>query len=208
MLVGQQSCLNELGTAYDGHGNAVSSLLHSYAMDNNIVYYMPSVETNKANTHTYFPIVYDRMVKVTSESERCNVYTADQGVYMLGAYSGDKNLNELANQNLGIASYITQNSVYQQSINCALLVIKNNFVTIDRSPIVNYYGCNNLNYVFIYLPNNVTFYTCSEGKYLINDPNKTFTMGPGYYMIPSGAELCNRNNWKILIKVDYRLLKA
>ncbi|MEE0858590.1 MAG: hypothetical protein U0M12_03870 [Acutalibacteraceae bacterium] len=198
LLVGQQSALNELSDNYSGYSSSMGQLLHSYSPGNNQVFYQAAVENSELVTKTYFPVVYDRMVKVTSENSRCNVYTEDQGVYYLGEYSGTENLDQFAcnsGQSLGEACYVTQNSAYQQSINCALLVFEHNVVTIDRSPIVNYYGKYGKGYVYIYLPNTITFYTCSSTTQTITN---SFTMQPGYYAMASGSELCKQSSWRAI----------
>lgn len=207
LLVGQQSAMNELGTSYDGHGNALNYTLHSYAKDENQVYYLPSVEIDEQKTHTYFPVVYDRMVKVSSEDARCGVYAADQGVYMLGEYAGYKNVNEWVQAwngdtraDVGFCSYVTQNDAYQQNIYCALLVVEHNFLTVTdrynpKTPKLNYYGCQGKNYVYVYLPNKVTFYTADKDRPYDGRVINNFTMQAGYYYLISGSELCIESNW-------------
>lgn len=198
LMIGQQSCLNE----QKGDGGSVSSgtLLKQYFKggDNgSFVAYAPSVENAKFG-YTYFPIVYDRYVKVETDANRTTVKAIDEGIYLLGAASGYKDVDEFCNQNdhsgrtsLGVVSYITQNASYEMNFNCKFLCIKNNFVSIGKDSTVTYCGNENRGYVVAYLPNQVTFFVLSEDKYI----EKSFTASPGYYMIKNGSAVCEATTW-------------
>lgn len=231
LMVGQQSALNE-NSFGQGTDNSQSILLQRYQVwDTNAVtgdkfYYAPSVEAGAdgANIRTYFPVVYDRAIKVESNDQRAGMYAYNQGIYLYGgiAESVAPNATNHVNETLkneygwyyddgtrvggyGLVSYMTQNTEYHPGFRCAFLVIKNNCITTKNSPKVQYFGSDSKGYVYIHLINNVTFFTSNGDGRIYKDANKTFTKTAGYYKIKSGEELFNAGNWETVTESDYKV---
>lgn len=230
LMVGQQSALNE-NSFGQGTDNSQSILLQRYQVwDTNAVtgdkfYYAPSVEAGAdgANIRTYFPVVYDRAIKVESNDQRAGMYAYNQGIYLYGgiAESVAPNATNHVNETLkneygwyyddgtrvggyGLVSYMTQNTEYHPGFRCAFLVIKNNCITTKNSPKVQYFGSDSKEYVYIHLINNVTFFTSDGDGRIYKDANKTFTKTAGYYKIKSGEELFNAGNWETVTESVYK----
>lgn len=230
LMVGQQSALNE-NSYGQGTDNSQSILLQRYQeWDTNAVtgdkfYYAPSVEAGAdgANIRTYFPVVYDRAIKVESNDQRAGMYAYNQGIYLYGgiAESVAPNATNHVNETLkneygwyyddgtrvggyGLVSYMTQNTEYHPGFRCAFLVIKNNCITTKNSPRVQYFGSDSKEYVYIHLINNVTFFTSDGSGRIYKDANKTFTKNAGYYKIKSGEELFNAGNWETVTESVYK----
>ena len=230
LMVGQQSALNE-NSFGQGADNSQSILLQRYQVwDTNAVtgdkfYYAPSVEAGAdgANIRTYFPVVYDRAIKVESNDQRAGMYAYNQGIYLYGgiAESVAPNATNHVNETLkneygwyyddgtnigsyGLVSYMTQNTEYHPGFRCAFLVIKNNCITTKNSPRVQYFGSDSKGYVYIHLINNVTFFTSNGDGRIYKDANKTFTKTAGYYKIKSGEELFNAGNWETVTESVYK----
>lgn len=236
LMVGQQSALNE-NSYGQGANNSQSILLQRYqkwdlnAVTGDKVYYAPSVESgeNGEKIKTYFPVVYDRAIKVESNDQRAGMYAYNQGIYLYGGvlesndcdvnfqkeygwcYDDGSTPNNSGKMDYGLVSYMTQNTDYHPGFRCAFLVIKNNCITTQNSPRVEYYGSNNKEYVYIHLINNVTFFTGNgkggSGEYngrIYKDANKTFTKTAGYYKIKSGEELFNAGNWETVTESVYK----
>lgn len=230
LMVGQQSALNE-NSFGQGTDNSQSILLQRYqewdihAVTGDKHYYAPSVEAGAdgANIRTYFPVVYDRAIKVESDDARAGMYAYNQGIYLYGgiAESVAPNATNHVNETLknwygkyyddgtevgsyGLVSYMTQNTEYHPGFRCAFLVIKNNCITTKNSPTVQYFGSDSKGYVYIHLINNVTFFTSNGDGRIYKDANKTFTKTAGYYKIKSGEELFNARNWETVTESVYK----
>lgn len=230
LMVGQQSALNE-NSFGQGTDNSQSILLQRYqewdtqAVTGDKFYYAPSVEAGAdgANIRTYFPVVYDRAIKVESDDARAGMYAYNQGIYLYGgiAESVAPNATNHVNETLknwygkyyddgtevgsyGLVSYMTQNTEYHPGFRCAFLVIKNNCITTKNSPTVQYFGSDSKGYVYIHLINNVTFFTSNGDGRIYKDANKTFTKTAGYYKIKSGEELFNAGNWETVTESVYK----
>lgn len=230
LMVGQQSALNE-NSFGQGTDNSQSILLQRYqvwdehAVTGDKFYYAPSVEAGAdgANIRTYFPVVYDRAIKVESNDQRAGMYAYNQGIYLYGgiAESVAPNATNHVNETLkndfgryyddgsevgsyGLVSYLTQNTEYHPGFRCAFLVIKNNCITTKNSPRVQYFGSDSKGYVYIHLINNVTFFTSNGDGRIYKDANKTFTKNAGYYRIKSGEELFNAGNWETVTESVYK----
>lgn len=231
LMVGQQSALNE-NSFGQGTDNSQSILLQRYqvwdehAVTGDKFYYAPSVEAGAdgANIRTYFPVVYDRAIKVESNDQRAGMYAYNQGIYLYGgiAESVAPNATNHVNETLkndfgryyddgsevgsyGLVSYLTQNTEYHPGFRCAFLVIKNNCITTKNSPRVQYFGSDSKGYVYIHLINNVTFFTSNGDGRIYKDANKTFTKNAGYYRIKSGEELFNAGNWETVTESNYKV---
>lgn len=231
LMVGQQSALNE-NSFGQGTDNSQSILLQRYqewdihAVTGDKHYYAPSVEAGAdgANIRTYFPVVYDRAIKVESDDARAGMYAYNQGIYLYGgiAESVAPNATNHVNETLknwygkyyddgtevgsyGLVSYMTQNTEYHPGFRCAFLVIKNNCITTKNSPTVQYFGSDSKGYVYIHLINNVTFFTSNGDGRIYKDANKTFTKNAGYYRIKSGEELFNAGNWETVTESNYKV---
>lgn len=221
LMVGQQTALNELSS--NSSGNSAGKMFNEYhkgnsggsgsGTDSTQIIYTYSNDADLGSNRTYFPIVFDRAIKITTQCTNAQVAAYNQGVYMLGSYSGPE-VNDCSRaenggngEDLGNASYFTTNVAYHQSINCALLVIKNNFVARTDNPsydgpFVNYYGddsknlVGNSHYVYVYLPQDIRIITTTGDNYIHRDG--TFVRGAGWWMLKSGSSICVESNWQPL----------
>lgn len=221
LMVGQQTALNELSS--NSSGNSKGKLFNEYhkgssggsgsGTDYSQIVYTYSNNADLGSNKTYFPVVFDRAVKITTTSDLAQVSAYNQGVYMLGSYHGSE-ANDCSRaenggngEDLGNVSYFTTNVAYHQSINCALLVIQNNFVArannpASDGPFINYYGdssknlLNGQHYVYVYLPQDIRIITTTGDNYI--NRNHTFVVKSGWWMLKSGSAICVQNNWQPL----------
>ena len=205
LLVSQQTALNENRSNTNGYSSGKS--LNKISNNDNQIFYEGDTNATFENNRTYFPVVMDRTFMPNTQNSNSISAAYNQGVYFLGGFNGSK-VNDAASsesQDLGNVSYFEENADFGQSIRCALLVIKNNFVTssnngIWNAPKVIYYGDGDKNlyngehYVYVYLPNTVKFWLCNEGKYVHRDG--TFTRGAGYWIVKSGSSLYDQSAWQ------------
>ena len=221
LMVGQQTALNELSS--NSSGNSAGKMFNEYhkgnsggsgsGTDASQIIYTYSNDADLGTNRTYFPVVFDRTIKITTQCTNAQVAAYNQGVYMLGSYSGSE-VNDCSRaenngngEDLGNASYFTTNVAYHQSINCALLVIKNNFIVradnpASDGPFINYYGDSSKNlfngqhYVYVYLPQDIRIITTTGDNYI--NRNHTFVVKSGWWMLKSGSAICVQNNWEPL----------
>lgn len=221
LMVGQQTALNEL--SINTSGNSAGKMFNEYhkgnsggsgsGTDSTQIIYTYSNDADLGSNRTYFPVVFDRAIKITTQCTNAQVAAYNQGVYMLGSYSGSevndcsRSENNNNGEDLGNVSYFTTNVAYHQSINCALLVIKNNFIAradnpASEGPFVNYYGDSNKNllngqhYVYVYLPQDIRIITTTGDNYI--NRNNTFVVKSGWWMLRSGSAICVQSNWQPL----------
>lgn len=209
LLVSQQTALNENRSNTNGYSSGKS--LNKISNNDNQIFYEGDTNAKFENNRTYFPVVMDRTFMANTQNDNSITAAYNQGVYFLGSFNGPKvnNASRADNngqgQDLGNVSYFEENTEFGQSIRCALLVIKNNFVTrsnngINNAPKVIYYGDGDKNkwygehYVYVYLPNEVKFWLCNENAYVHRDG--TFTRGAGYWMVKSGRSLYDQSAWQ------------
>lgn len=221
LMVGQQTALNELSS--NSSGNSKGKMFNEYhkgssggsgsGTDSGQIIYTYSNDADLGSNRTYFPVVFDRAIKITTQCTNAQVAAYNQGVYMLGSYNGSEvdDCSRAENNNngedLGNVSYFTTNVAYHQSINCALLVIKNNFVARTNNPVtdgpfVNYYGdssknlINGQHYVYVYLPQAIRIVTTTGDNYI--NRSYDFVQPAGWYMIKSGSSICVQSSWQAL----------
>ena len=214
MLVGQQTCLNE-ATYNEGNYTSTGRTLNRYSSHteqiNNVpgyvfrdVYGAPYNEnSNDLYNYTYFPLVYDKYMKLESSSKRVSIKVKDEGIYIVGCAVGRlvNDWVEHSGRKLEPVSYLSQNPQYAQEFACNFLCIKNNFVIIRESewtssgndPIVKYTGSAGIDFVPIRFVNDVTFYVITNSKRVLDD--QTFTIPAGYYKLPDGAKLTDKTLW-------------
>lgn len=212
IMVGQQSCLNAADNfiAPGGASESAFKTLNQYTHQNGQVFYIGYNLDNRDGipldqrkyAYSYFPIVYDKMVHWTSETERASLTAYNEGIYYLGEGSG-KGLGWLVDGYTGLSS-ITQNTSFNPEIRCKFLCIENDFLSVAKdvngSPKIYYAGPavedtatkKPVDYVVAYLANSVDFYVIdSDGKQLTS-----FSKGPGYFKIASGSDICKQDTWK------------
>ncbi len=207
IMVGQQTALNDVPN--DGNGSTLSKTLNSYSKDNNQIFYIPYNENgNSPNAYSYFPIVYDRMVKWTAENDRAALAAYNEGIYFLGDGSGYKNVDEFyargdwaGEPTFNTVSSITQNDAFNPSLKCKFLCIENNFVSIAPSvghtPKICYEGPDSCNYVVAYIANDITIFVVDRNKNLLDD----FEVKKGYYKITSGSAIGIEATWSNQLEV-------
>ena len=211
LMVSQQTALNENRSNSNGYSSGKS--LNKISNSNGQVFYEGDTNARFQYNRTYFPVVMDRTFMCNTQMDNSVPAAYNQGIYFLGDFHGAKVNDAARSENngnsidLGNVSYFEENTDFGQSIRCALLVIKNNFVTrsnngITNAPKVEYYGDGDKNlwngeyYVYIYLPKTVKFWLCDENRYVYRD--LTFARGAGYWMVKSGKSLYDQSAWKPL----------
>ncbi|MEF2920801.1 MAG: hypothetical protein U0O22_10125 [Acutalibacteraceae bacterium] len=194
LMIGQQYAYNDATLVKGDNDGSAMGLLQSYNKSNTVVwdtnepFYQMQVETKDSDytSHvSYFPVVYDKMVKVTSNADRSTVEAFNQGVYFCGDFKGYRNGNEYANKwshdeyqwreagsyvhDMGLLSYTTINTEYQASIGCNFLCIENNVSNLVRN------SGNNIKHVKVYYSGTEKGY--KNGKIYVYIPYGTNSAG-------------------------------
>lgn len=166
------------------------------------IIYIPKNEAGTLPITTYFPLVLDKPIKCTSNSDsRVKYSTYDNGIYFLGRCGkGEKIINDYNSQATDI-SYYTESNSYGIILDCAYLVVAGNAVSKhgnsgQQGMTLNYYGSGSEKKVVAYFPNGSFFKTYDDSK----NVTKTVTYPKGYYLFSSGTDLFNPDG----SKTDYK----
>ena len=190
LMVDQQAAINELRNASGSSAQKMLNEMHignsggsATASDGQVIYTLDT-QANFKTSVSYTPLVYSQTLKVTTQNGKSQISAYNQGVYLRGTYAGSE-VNQYAQVNgnpkdLGRVSYFSQNGDYEASINCTFLSIANNFVTIEKSPIISYLGSYGRNYVYIRLEKDITFHMCRDNDRSY-DAGSSFTKSAGWY---------------------------
>lgn len=96
--------------------------------DNKSIIYIPKNQASDTPLTTCFPLVFDKAVKATSESNSRLKFTAyDNGIYFLGNYTGQKVANDYNSEAVDISLY-TNSDTFGTALECKYLVIGGNMV--------------------------------------------------------------------------------
>ncbi len=222
MLVGQQTCLNELNGS-NGNQSTGRTLNQDFVDKENGsnwrlfdgVCYLPYNENGGDYAFTYFPIVYDKFVKLTSSHDRVAIKVVDEGIYLVGSANGkivnkfidpERNKGVGAVTSFGEVSFLNNNPEYGETFECNFLCIKENVVVRKHEGgsgadlKVQYCGTEGLDYVVVNIPgpDPVYFYSVTEGGQNTDAGHvyNHFKIDPGYYKLPNGSVLNDLSSWK------------
>lgn len=206
LMMGDQTAYTLLRSARkDQYGTDNSyRTVQSYEDDNKDedIIYIPKNEAGKLPITTYFPLVLDKPIKCTSNSDsRVKYSTYDNGIYFLGRCGkGEKIINAYDSQATDI-SYYTESDSYGIVLDCAYLVVAGNAVSKhgnsgQQGMTLNYYGSGSEKKVVAYFPNGSFFKTYDNSGTV----TKTVTYPKGYYLFSSGTDLFNPDG----SKTDYK----
>lgn len=158
--------------------------------DNKSIIYIPKNQASDTPLTTCFPLVFDKAVKATSESNSRLKFTAyDNGIYFLGNYTGQKVANDYNSEAVDISLY-TNSDTFGTALECKYLVIGGNMVCrpfSGESGITLKYSGSSYDTdkgVVIYFTKECKLMTYNTSKVKI----KEVTYPKGYYYFNLGKE--------------------
>lgn len=199
LMLGDQTSFSLLRSVRkDRNGDYGFRTLQSYENDNDYksIIYIPKNEAGKTPLTTCFPLVFDKAVKSTSNSNTRLKFTAyDNGIYFLGNYTGPKlttgNDKEppLYNDKAVDISFYTESNAYGTALECKYLVIGGNMVCRPENGesgiTLKYSGSSDTDKgVVIYFTKDCKLMTYNSDKQI----TKTVEYKKGYYYIDLGKE--------------------
>lgn len=192
LMLGDQTSFSLLRSVRKtlNEGDTTFRTLQSYDTDNDkkSIIYIPKNEAGNTPLTTCFPLVFDKTVKSTSNSNKRLKFTAyDNGIYFLGNYSGPKVTSDYNSEAVDISFY-TESDAYGVALECKYLVIGGNMVcrpATGESGITLKYSGNSYNTdkgVVIYFTKDCKLMTYNNS----NQITKTVEYKKGYYYINLG----------------------
>lgn len=192
LMLGDQTSFSLLRSVRKtlNEGDTTFRTLQSYDTDNDkkSIIYIPKNEAGNTPLTTCFPLVFDKTVKSTSNSNKRLKFTAyDNGIYFLGNYSGPKVTSDYNSQAVDISFY-TESDAYGVALECKYLVIGGNMVcrpATGESGITLKYSGSSYNTdkgVVIYFTKDCKLMTYNNS----NQITKTVEYKKGYYYINLG----------------------
>lgn len=132
LMLGDQASFSLLSSVRKtvNDGDTGFRTLQGYDTDNDkkSIIYIPKNEAGSTPLTTCFPLVFDKAVKATSESNGRLKFTAyDNGIYFLGNYNGQNVKNDYDSDAVDISLY-TNADTYGTALECKYLVIGGNMV--------------------------------------------------------------------------------
>lgn len=132
LMLGDQASFSLLSSVRKtvNDGDTGFRTLQGYDTDNDkkSIIYIPKNEAGGTPLTTCFPLVFDKAVKATSESNGRLKFTAyDNGIYFLGNYNGQNVKNDYDSDAVDISLY-TNADTYGTALECKYLVIGGNMV--------------------------------------------------------------------------------
>lgn len=210
LMLGDQTAFSLVKSAYSKHYNKLTygtshgSQVQPYYLfrtfnksskeenaDGKYIIYEPQVEAEAAPITSYFPIVFDKVVKINSEGDdRCKYTAYNNGIYLLGNYSGSEVKSGNKYPNLANVCYYTNDGTYGATLECAYLVIGGNMACRPKDntktgAYVKYSGPDLSRSDDYGVVVNFTT-TCTLSKYYQNGSSTNETYAPGYYFIKTG----------------------
>lgn len=193
LMLGDQTSFSLLRSVRKtvNQGDAGFRTLQSYDTDNDgkTIIYIPKNEAGKTPLTTCFPLVFDKAVKATSESNSRLKFTAyDNGIYFLGNYTGQNIASDYNNEAVDISLY-TNSDTYGTVLECKYLVIGGNMVCRPVNGVngvtLKYSGSsyNTDKGVVIYFTKNCKLMTYDNNHNRIKEPVE---YEKGYYYINLG----------------------
>lgn len=192
LMLGDQTSFSLLRSVRKtlNEGDTTFRTLQSYDTDNDkkSIIYIPKNEAGNTPLTTCFPLVFDKTVKSTSNSNKRLKFTAyDNGIYFLGNYSGQKVTSDYNSEAVDISFY-TESDAYGVALECKYLVIGGNMVcrpATGESGITLKYSGSSYNTdkgVVIYFTKDCKLMTYNNS----NQITKTVEYKKGYYYINLG----------------------
>lgn len=196
LMLGDQTSFSLLRSVRNkrNEGDYGFRTLQSYENDNDYksIIYIPKNEAGKTPLTTCFPLVFDKAVKSTSNSNTRLKFTAyDNGIYFLGNYTGPKLTDKekgLYNDKAVDISFYTESNTYGTALECKYLVIGGNMVcrpTNGESGITLKYSGSSYN-----TDHGVVIYFTKDCKLMTYDSDRkiknTVEYKKGYYYINLG----------------------
>ena len=132
LMLGDQASFSLLSsvrkTVHDGDIQFRTLQGYDTDNDNKSIIYIPKNQASDTPLTTCFPLVFDKAVKATSESNSRLKFTAyDNGIYFLGNYTGQKVANDYNSEAVDISLY-TNSDTFGTALECKYLVIGGNMV--------------------------------------------------------------------------------
>lgn len=212
LMLGDQTSFSLLRSVRQtlNEGDTTFRTLQSYDTDNDkkSIIYIPKNEAGNTPLTTCFPLVFDKTVKSTSNSNKRLKFTAyDNGIYFLGNYSGPKVTSDYNSEAVDISFY-TESDAYGVALECKYLVIGGNMVcrpATGESGITLRYSGSSYNTdkgVVIYFTKDCKLMTYNNS----NQITKTVEYKKGYYYINLGdnntaVDLFSENTQKSAVKI-------
>lgn len=212
LMLGDQTSFSLLRSVRKtlNEGDTTFRTLQSYDTDNDkkSIIYIPKNEAGNTPLTTCFPLVFDKTVKSTSNSNKRLKFTAyDNGIYFLGNYSGPKVTSDYNSEAVDISFY-TESDAYGVALECKYLVIGGNMVcrpATGESGITLKYSGSSYNTdkgVVIYFTKDCKLMTYNNS----NQITKTVEYKKGYYYINLGdnntaVDLFSENTQKSAVKI-------
>lgn len=192
LMLGDQASFSLLSSVRKtvNDGDTGFRTLQGYDTDNDkkSIIYIPKNEAGSTPLTTCFPLVFDKAVKATSESNGRLKFTAyDNGIYFLGNYNGQNVKNDYDSDAVDISLY-TNADTYGTALECKYLVIGGNMVcrpATGASGITLKYSGSSYNTdkgVVIYFTKECKLMTYNTSKVKI----KEVTYPKGYYYFNLG----------------------
>ncbi len=210
LMLGDQASFSLLSSVRETVNDGATGFrtLQGYDTDNDkkSIIYIPKNEAGDTPLTTCFPLVFDKAVKATSESNGRLKFTAyDNGIYFLGNYTGQNLKNDYNNEAVDISLY-TNSDTYGTALECKYLVIGGNMVcrpAAGASGITLKYSGSSYDTdkgVVIYFTKNCKLMTYNNSKQITN----TVEYEKGYYYINLDVKTEVENGEKIIhnIPVD------
>lgn len=192
LMLGDQTSFSLLRSVRKtlNEGDTTFRTLQSYDTDNEkkSIIYIPKNEAGNTPLTTCFPLVFDKTVKSTSNSDSRLKFTAyDNGIYFLGNYTGPKITSDYNSEAVDVSFY-TNSDAYGTALECKYLVIGGNMVcrpATGKSGITLKYSGSSYDTdkgVVIYFTKNCKLMTYNNS----NQITKTVEYKKGYYYINLG----------------------
>lgn len=192
LMLGDQTSFSLLRSVRKtlNEGDTTFRTLQSYDTDNEkkSIIYIPKNEAGNTPLTTCFPLVFDKTVKSTSNSDSRLKFTAyDNGIYFLGNYTGPKITSDYNSEAVDVSFY-TNSDAYGTALECKYLVIGGNMVcrpATGESGITLKYSGSSYDTdkgVVIYFTKNCKLMTYNNSKQI----TKTVEYKKGYYYINLG----------------------
>lgn len=212
LMLGDQTSFSLLRSVRKtlNEGDTTFRTLQSYDTDNEkkSIIYIPKNEAGNTPLTTCFPLVFDKTVKSTSNSDSRLKFTAyDNGIYFLGNYTGPKITSDYNSEAVDVSFY-TNSDAYGTALECKYLVIGGNMVcrpATGESGITLKYSGSSYNTdkgVVIYFTKDCKLMTYNNS----NQITKTVEYKKGYYYINLGdnntaVDLFSENTKKSAVKI-------
>ena len=145
-------------------------------------------EAEKTPISSFFPLVFDKAVKITSSSgSRCRAIAYNNGIYLLGNYSGTDVKSSTGVDLQDICYYPNSDASYGCTLECKFLVIGGKTSAGQKGAAVKYAGSD-----FATDKGVVIYFT--KDNIICKNPNykEAAVYNKGYYFLPIETEAINQ----------------